>query len=231
MSVTVYICGDSTASTYGEEYAPQAGWGQYFGDMFDESVAVENRAIGARSTKSFIAEGRLQRIEQELMAGDYLFIQFGHNDGARIRWRQTDAITSYRDNLLIYIYTARLRGATPVILTSICQRVFGENGAMGDSLGLYPEVARRVAAQFGVPLIDMYKKTHAYVASLGAEESKSLYMHIKGGVYPRRPDDLSDNTHTQRRGAEAFARLAANGVRELGLKGLVEHLKGCAPCM
>ncbi len=225
MSVAVYLCGDSTAASYPLSSAPQAGWGQCFEDCFDDAVTVVNRAIGARSTKSFIAEGRLLQIERDIQAGDYLFIQFGHNDQARIRWRQTSEMTSYRDNLLLFVHTARCLGARPVLLTSICQRVFDQRGVIGDSLGLYPAVVRAVAEQYGVPLIDMYRKTHALVKQLGDEQSKSLYMHVKGGEYPNRPDDLRDNTHTQLAGARAFAALAARGVVENKLPDLYEHVK------
>lgn len=220
MNLRVFICGDSTASSYPPEAAPQAGWGQCFQTFFDDGVTVENRAIGARSTKSFIAEGRLLQIERDAAPGDYLFIQFGHNDQARIRWRQTDDMTSYRDNLLLFVHTARALRLQPVLLTSICQRVFDQNGAPGESLGLYPSVMRAIAAQYGVPLIDLYAESRALVERLGDEGSKSLYMHVKGGVYAGRPDDLRDNTHTQYRGARAYAALAARGVMDSDLPDL-----------
>ncbi len=213
--MTVYICGDSTAASYRPQDAPITGWGQVLGE-FLPGIRVENRAMAGRSTKSFLSEGRLQKIETEIRPGDLLLIQFTHNDGSDLVWRHTDPWTSFYHNLEIYVDTAILHGAKPVLLTPICRRYWAE-GQLLESHGDYPEAIRVLAAQRNVPLIDMYAQSIRYVRELGDEESKKLYLHVEPGVYPAYPNGNVDDTHTKRAGAEAYARMAAEGLREQGL--------------
>ena len=215
--MTVYICGDSTAASYRPQDAPITGWGQVLGE-FLPGIRVENRAMAGRSTKSFLSEGRLQKIETEIRPGDLLLIQFTHNDGSDLVWRHTDPWTSFYHNLEIYVDTAILHGAKPVLLTPICRRYWAE-GQLLESHGDYPEAIRVLAAQRNVPLIDMYAQSIRYVRELGDEESKKLYLHVEPGVYPAYPNGNADDTHTKRAGAEAYARMAAEGLRELALIG------------
>ena len=211
----IYICGDSTAATYALAEAPITGWGQILGD-FVGNVSVENRAMCGRSTKSFLSEGRLQRIETEIQPGDLLLIQFAHNDESPLVWRHTDSWTSFYHNLEIFVDTAILHQAQPVLLTPICRR-FWRDGALIPSHDDYPDVIRMLAAQRRVPLIDMYEKSENLVRSLGGEESRKLYMHLEKGVYPAYPDGSADDTHTQRAGAETYARMVADELKRYGL--------------
>lgn len=213
--MTNYICGDSTAASYKPEEAPITGWGQVLHE-FLPGVRVENRAMGGRSTKSFLSEGRLQRIETEIQPGDLLLIQFSHNDESDLVWRHTDPWTSFYHNLEIYVDTALLHGTRPVLMTPICRRMW-RDGKLLESHGDYPDVIRTLAAQRNVPLIDMYKKSLEYVRELGDEASKKLYLHVEKGVYPAWPNGNTDDTHTQRAGAEAYARMTAEALKEFGL--------------
>ena len=213
--MTIYICGDSTAASYTAEKAPITGWGQLLG-QFVPGIPVENRAMGGRSTKSFLAEGRLQKIETEIQPGDLLLIQFTHNDTSDLVWRHTDPWTSFYHNLEIYVDTAMLHKAKPVLMTPICRRCW-QNGELMDSHGDYPQAIRVLAARRNVPLIDLYEKSRRLVLELGDEESKKLYMHLEKGVYPAYPDGQNDDTHTQRAGAEAYARMTAEALKEIGL--------------
>ena len=215
--MTIYICGDSTAASYGPELAPLTGWGQVLGELLT-GVTVENRAIAGRSTKSFLYEGRLQAIEAELRPGDALLIQFTHNDFNPLVWRCAEPWGPFVNNLSIFVDTARQAGATPVLMTPICRRVW-EKGELLDSLEPYPDAVRTLAARKNAALIDMYAQSFELVRRLGEEESRGLYMHLEAGKWPHWPDGQTDDTHTQRRGAEAFARLAAEGLRALGLAG------------
>ncbi len=212
--MTVFICGDSTAASYKPEEAPLTGWGQVLHE-FLPGVRVENRAMGGRSTKSFLAEGRLQRIETELGPGDLLLVQFTHNDTSDLVWRHTDAWTSFYHNLEIYVDTALLHQARPVLMTPICRRLWRE-GKLMESHGEYPDVIRVLAAQRNVPLIDIYEKSIRLVRRLGDEESKKLYLHARPGAYPAYPDGSADDTHTQRFGAETFARMTAEALGTFG---------------
>ena len=211
----IYVCGDSTAATYTPAEAPITGWGQMLSEFVGD-IPVENRAMGGRSTKSFLAEGRLQRIETEMQPGDLLLIQFTHNDTSDLVWRHTDPWTSFYHNLEIYVDAAILRDAQPVLLTPICRR-YWRDGELIPSHDDYPDVIRMLAKQRRVPLIDLYEKSVRLVRSLGDEESRKLYMHVEKGVYPAYPNGNADDTHTQRAGAETYARMVAEELRRHGL--------------
>ena len=213
--MTIYICGDSTAASYTPEQAPITGWGQVLPELLP-GVRVENRAMAGRSTKSFLSEGRLQKIEAEIRPGDLMLIQFTHNDYNELVWRHTDPWTSFYHNLEIYVDTAILHQAKPVLMTPICRRCW-QDGKLLDMHGEYPDVIRVLAAQRNVPLIDIYEKSSDYVRRLGDEESKKLYMHVEPGVFPAYPNGLTDDTHTRRPGAEAYARMTAEALKEMGL--------------
>lgn len=211
----IFICGDSTAASYTQERYPMTGWGQVLPE-FVPGAEVVNAAAAGRSTKSFLSEGRLTAIEREIAPGDLLLVQFGHNDENPLAWRHTDPWTSYMNTLSIFIDTARLYGAVPVLLTPICIRAW-KDGVLLPSHDDYPEAVRTLAAQRGVPLIDMYEKSLALVKSLGEEKSRELYMNFPAGMYPTIPEGRQDNAHTRPAGAEAYARMAAEGLREFGL--------------
>lgn len=213
--MTIYICGDSTAASYRPEEAPITGWGQVLPEFLD-GVTVENRAMAGRSSKSFLSEGRLQKIETEIQPGDLLLIQFSHNDESGLVWRHTDPWTSFYHNLEIFADTAMLHQARPVLLTPTCRRCW-QDGTLLDTHGDYVDAIHVLAARKNVPLIDMYAQSLRYVGELGDEESKKLYLHVEPGVYPAYPNGCEDDTHTRRAGAEAFARIAAEGLKELGL--------------
>ena len=211
----IYICGDSTAASYKPQEAPITGWGQVLCELIP-GIRIENRAMGGRSTKSFLSEGRLQKIETEIQPGDILLIQFTHNDANELVWRHTDPWTSFYHNLEIYVDTAMLHGARPVLMTPICRRCW-QDGKLLESHGEYPDVIRVLAAQRNVPLIDIYEKSTALLRELGDEESKKLYLHVEKGVYPAYPNGNADDTHTKRAGAEAYARMTADALKEWAL--------------
>lgn len=219
--MTIYICGDSTAATYAPEQAPICGWGQLLGERLP-GIPVVNAAQCGRSTKSFLSEGRLQAIERVIRPGDLMLIQFAHNDESPLVWRHTDPYTSFLNNLSIFVDTARLSGAVPVLLTPICRRHF-EGGALTQTHGDYPDVIRLLAAQRQVPLIDMYALSHAHVSALGDEASRVLFMHVAPGLYPDYPDGCRDDTHFQPAGAAVWADMVAQGLSTLGLINAAEE--------
>ena len=211
----IFICGDSTAAAYGEDRAPMTGWGQALGALLP-GVEVVNAAAAGRSTKSFLAEGRLAAVEKELTSGDVVLIQFGHNDWNPKPERHTEPWTTYTDNLAVFVETARKHGATPVLLTPICMRLW-KDGVLQPSHGEYPEAVRALARKMGVPLIDMYEESFRLVEKLGEEGSRALFLHFEKGVFPAFPEGKEDDAHTSRAGAEAFARVAAEGLRREGI--------------
>lgn len=209
--MTIFVCGDSTAATYAPERAPITGWGQVLGEFIPEARIV-NKAMGGRSTKSFLADGRLVAIEQEIQPGDLVLIQFTHNDGSDLVWRHTDPHTSFAANLEIFIDTARLHGATPVLLTPIPRR-YWRDGELIDAHGEYPDAIRRVAMQRGVPLLEITLKGMERLREMGEEATEPLYMNVAPGLYPAYPDGSKDDTHTQRAGAAFYAALTAELLR------------------
>ena len=213
--MTIFICGDSTAASYTEDKAPITGWGQVLGEYLP-GVSIANHAMAGRSSKSFLAEGRLQPVEAALQPGDLLLIQFTHNDRNPKPERYTDPETTFPAYLNVYIQTARAHGATPVLLTPIPLRQW-ENGELVDTHGVYPEVIRRVAKEQHVPLLEITLPAMQALREMGPEAARPLYMHIPAGVYPAYPDGGQDDVHTQRAGALFYARLTAEALQEQGL--------------
>lgn len=211
----IFICGDSTSASYSPERAPLTGWGQVLGELLPQAQVV-NKAMAGRSTKSYLSEGRLVEVEKELQSGDLLLIQFTHNDTSDLVWRHTDANTSFMNNLAIFVDTARLRGAVPVLLTPIPERCW-QDGAFQDSHGEYPDAIRRLAMLKNVPLVEVYHPAVEQLRAMGEEASRKLYMHVEAGVYADYPNGQKDDVHTRRAGAEFYAHLVADGLRALKL--------------
>ena len=211
----IYVCGDSTAASYNPEETRMVGWGQLLGD-FLPGVTVVNLSMAGRSTKTFLAEGRLEPAGQA-DPGDLVLIQFAHNDeNEKKPERYTAPWTEFTENLRFFIRFAREHGAVPVLLTPICMRIW-QDGKLQPTHGEYPAAMRAVAEETDVPLIDLYTESFRIVEAMGEEGSKALFMHFAPGEDPAYPDGSEDNAHTKRAGAERFAEAAARGLKELGL--------------
>ncbi|WP_282936455.1 rhamnogalacturonan acetylesterase [Paenibacillus sp. RC67] len=205
-----YIAGDSTAANYPPEQSPMAGWGQMIGELLTNDVAVYNEASCGRSSKSFMDEGRLKPIADNIHQDDYLFIQFGHNDQKPDEERHTEPFTSYLDHLLQYIAAARRKGATPVLFTSVARRNFNEKGVLVPTHGDYPAAMKKLASEQRVLLIDMEAKTDELYRSLGSEASKQLFVWLEPGENPNYPDGVRDNTHFNEQGAREVAKIVVS---------------------
>ncbi len=224
--VAVYLIGDSTMADKPDPVKnPERGWGQMLSSFFSDGVDVCNHAVNGRSTKSFIREGRWDSVLVRLNQGDYVFIQFGHND-AKITdsSRYTNPYTGYRRNLIRYVNESRSRGAKPVLFSPIVRRKFNENGVLEDAHGAYPFIMRDVARELGVPFVDMQLMSEDLILSLGPEKSKELYLWVGPGVYEMYPQGKQDNTHSTEKGALEMARLAVEGLKELNMD-IVKYLK------
>ena len=225
--ITIFMIGDSTMADKPDaaDVNPERGWGQLFPIFFNEKVAVKNHAVNGRSTKSFLAEGRWDAVKEELKSGDYVFIQFGHNDTKDADpSRYTNPYSGYRRNLEKFVRETREKGAFPVLLSPIVRRNFNEQGTLVDTHGAYPFVMRMLAIEMNVPFIDLQLKTEDYIIALGPEKSKEVYLWVEPGQYERLPEGKQDNTHLTLLGATEYARLAAEGIVELGLP-LTSYLK------
>ena len=211
----IFVCGDSTAASYNPEETRMVGWGQLLGD-FLPGVTVVNLSMAGRSTKTFLAEGRLEPAGQA-DPGDLVLIQFAHNDeNEKKPERYTAPWTEFTENLRFFIRFAREHGAVPVLLTPICMRIW-QDGKLQPTHGEYPAAMHAVAKEMNLPLIDLYTESFHIVESMGEEGSKALFMHFAPGGDPAYPDGSEDNAHTKRAGAERFAAAAARGLKELGL--------------
>lgn len=223
--VTVYLAGDSTVASYSSSFAPRAGWGQVFNRYFDDTVVVKNEAKSGRSSKSFIKEGRLESILKQIEKGDYLFIQFGHNDEIRKDPnRFTEPYLSYKSYLKQYIDGARAKQAIPVLVTPVERRRFTHGGIASNTHGQYPSAMKELGLEEHVPVIDLTAKSTKLFQELGPEKTKEVFMWLDAGEKERYPNGIQDNTHFQEAGAEKISRLVLEGVEELKLVPLSNHI-------
>ncbi|MEH7336224.1 rhamnogalacturonan acetylesterase [Neobacillus drentensis] len=223
--ITVYLAGDSTVSNYEDSLAPRAGWGQVFDRFLDDKIIVKNEASSGRSSKSFIDEGRLASILNQIEKGDYLFIQFGHNDEkVEDPTRYTEPFSTYKSYLKQYIDGARAKGAIPVLVTPVERRRFTEEGIARDSHGDYPAAMKELGLEENVPVIDLTAKSKALFQELGPEGTKDLFLFLDAGEHVNYPNGVQDNTHFQEAGAEAIARLIPEGIEESHLVPLRNHI-------
>lgn len=213
---TVYMIGDSTMSEKEVSAHPETGWGTPFAHYFTNDIRIENHAGNGRSTRTFLEEGRWDPIVENLDKGDYVIIQFGHNDEVQSK-EQSTTPENFQKNLTTYIRDTLDKEAWPILLTPIARRSFDENGNLVDTHKEYSDLIRHVAVSENVPLIDMDEKSKALLKELGPEKSVFLYNHLHKGQNPNYPEGVNDNTHFNELGARRMAELALEGVRELEL--------------
>lgn len=223
-TVNIYMVGDSTMANKKPENEPERGWGQMLPEFFSADVKIHNHAQNGRSTKSFIGEGRWKVVLDSLKPGDYVIIQFGHNDQKLDSARHTDPYTSFKANLEKYVNETRAKGAFPVLCTSIVRRKFDEQGKLIDTHGEYISVTRLVAKEMNVPLLDLQKRTEELVTTYGPEKSKKLYVYTQPGEFPNRPEGAKDDTHLCVKGAMEIAGMAVSDMDSLKLP-LMIYLK------
>ena len=224
--ITVWLAGDSTMAQKQADKRPETGWGEALQPCFDSTeVRIANRAMNGRSTRSFVAEGRWKAIVDSLHAGDYVFIQFGHNDekAGTDRYASPD---DYRRNLTRFVDDVRGKGAHPVLFTPVVRRKF-EGARLVDTHGEYPEAARMAARERKAELVDMTRASAELVERLGPDSSRALWLHLEPGANPNYPTGVHDDTHFNPRGAEQMAGLAIDAIRALRL-GLSTRLHSCA---
>jgi lysophospholipase L1-like esterase len=222
----VLLIGDSTMSDKpNPETNPERGWGQLLPRFFGDSVVVRNHAVNGRSSKSFIDEGRWEAVLRELQPGDHVFIQFGHNDQKHEDpTRHTNAHTTYRRNIARFVTETRERGGVPVLFSSIVRRHFNSHGVLVDTHGDYPAVARAVAAELGVPFVDLQLLSEELVLREGPGASKALFVWTAPGEYAMYPQGRQDDTHLSVRGATEIARLAAEALSRTDIP-LARHVR------
>lgn len=229
---SLYCIGDSTmANKKDPEKNPEHGWAQVLQPFFNENVTVINKAVNGRSTRSFINEKRWDSIYNKLKKGDYVFIEFGHNDQKiEDSTRYTNPHTAYRYNLIRFVKESREKGAIPVLLTSISRRNFNEKGVLVPTHGDYPLETRLVAQEYNVPFIDLEYYTELLEQSYGPEKSKQLHLHFKAGenAFYDKDKDKADDTHLSLLGANKIAEIVINQIKlskDPSLKNLKNGIK------
>ena len=234
--VTIFMIGDSTmANKKMDGGNPERGWGMVLPGFFSEDVRIDNHAANGRSSKSFISEGRWEKVISKVKKGDYVFIQFGHNDEKTDSTRHTDPGTTFDDNLRRFVNETRAKGGIPVLFNSIVRRNFvqpkdasiaedirripgaskeqpKEGTVLFDTHGAYLDSPRNVAKELGVTFIDLNKITHDLVQGLGPVESKKLFMFVEPNRVPAFPKGREDNTHLNIYGARTVAGLAVKAI-------------------
>ncbi|MFH1500108.1 MAG: rhamnogalacturonan acetylesterase [Verrucomicrobiota bacterium] len=215
----IHLIGDCTmADQCTRNDNPGRGWGQLLRGFFQPEAPVLNHARDGRSSRSFVWEGHWQNVLASVHPGDWLVIQFGHNDQKIERpLVGTDPVGSYTDFLTRFVRDADRRGVNPVFATSIHRRRFEANGELVDTLGDYPPAMRRLAVDFDVPLIDLHEQTGLLLQSLGPEASKELFRHIAPGKLDQCPAGRTDDTRLSTAGARLVAGLFAESLRDYPL--------------
>jgi lysophospholipase L1-like esterase len=214
---TIYSIGDSTMATkVNPDTNPEFGWCQVLPSFFKPDVVIDNRAVNGRSTKSFIAEKKWEAVYKVLKPGDYVFIQFGHNDGKTTdSLRYTNPHTAYRYNLIQFVKEAREKGAIPILFSPIARRNFNEQGVLISKHETYPMEMRLVAQEYNVPFIDMEYLTESLEIAYGPEKSKQLHLHFKAGEVPYYPEGKDDDTPLSIKGATEIAKIAVSQLKVL----------------
>jgi len=220
----IYLIGDSTMANKVRATFPETGWGMPLATFFDTTVVVDNRAQNGRSTRTFLAENRWQPVVDNLQPGDYVFIQFGHNDESQNYPDRYTSPEDYRRNLIKFVTETRSRKANPVLLTPVTRRYFDKDGRIKETHVLYSAATMAVAKEYKVTLVDMDKLSRELLQKLGDENSKLLFMELAPGDHPNYPLGRHDNTHFNELGARKMAQLAVNDLIAQHVALAEEHL-------
>jgi lysophospholipase L1-like esterase len=204
----IYLASDSTVANYAEVYRPQAGWGERLGDYFDlTQISIDNRAVGGLSSKTFLTLGYLNDLLLDIRPGDYLFMQWSHNDSTPVRPERYVTPEQFKEYLMLYIDGARQRGATPILVTPVNRRDF-TGDILNKSFPEYVQAMKEVAQESGTLLIDLNQASWEYFQELGPEGTKSIFLWV---------GTTEDNTHLQMNGAIKVAEMVAKLVKELNI--------------
>jgi lysophospholipase L1-like esterase len=212
--IKIWLVGDSTMSDKKTEAYPETGWGMPFKYFFDSTVVVDNRAQNGRSTKTFIAEGRWQAVMDGLNEGDYVFIQFGHNDEVPTKVNSYVTEDVFKTNLVRFVKEVRSKNGVPVLLTPVARRKFDSAGTVEETHEKYAAVVRTVAKEEKVLFIDLDEKSKALLQQFGVENSKLLFNQLQPGEHPNYPEGKEDNTHFNELGARKVAELVLAEIKE-----------------
>jgi len=222
--VNIWMIGDSTMANKKPEAVPETGWGMVINEFVKKDATVHNHALNGRSSKSFLNEKHWKEIYDSIQPGDYVIIQFCHNDEKNNPKLHTDPFTTYKKLIKKYIDETREKGANPIVCSSIVRRHFDEKGNLLQTHGDYIEAAKEIANETNTPYVDMEALTRKLVSKLGPEKSKLVYLLCKPDEYPNRKNGVQDSTHLNLSGARVVAGLFVKEVKKQRLP-LGKYLK------
>lgn len=216
--ITIFLVGDSTMANKPLDENPERGWGMYLPKYLTDEVEVQNHAVNGRSTKSFINEHRWDTVMSRLKPGDFVLIQFGHNDQkVDDSNRSAPAHTLYKDNLTRFVKDVRDRGGFPVLITPVMRRKFDADGKFVDQHGDYPAVVKEVAAMMNVFLIDLHKSSEELIVKEGVKGSRRFFLNIPANHFKNYKGKEEDNTHFSDYGAASVASLVCADIKKQGM--------------
>lgn len=219
-AITVYLAGNSTVVDQDDD--PWASWGQMIPRFFKPDIAFSNQAESGLSLGSFLSGNRLKKVLSTMKPGDYLFIEFGHND-QKEKGPNDGAYLSYSERMWQFVNEVRKKGGIPVIVSPANRRSFDETGKISNSLGDYPDAAKKVARDLTVAFIDLNVMTKILYESMGVEKSKNAFVIYPANSFPGQTEALNDNTHFNSYGAYQLAKCMVEGIRK-NLPDLAKHI-------
>jgi lysophospholipase L1-like esterase len=215
--ITLWLIGDSTMSVKQIKAYPETGWGMPFVHFWDSTVTVDNRAQNGRSTRTFLAEKRWQPVADSIQPGDYVFIQFGHNDEVPTKGSYTTE-AEFKTNLIKYITETKNKNGIPVLITPVARRKFDAAGKVEGTHEVYSPIVRQTAKETNTALIDLDRKSQELLQQWGVEKSKYLFNFLAAGEHPNYPEGKEDNTHFSELGARVMAELVLSEIKNLHLE-------------
>lgn len=221
--ITIYLIGDSTMADKAFSEYPETGWGMPFHYFFGPDATTDNRAKNGRSTRTFIEEGRWKAVAEKLHPGDYVLIQFGHNDEVPTKRSYTPP-EQFTANLEKFVEETQAKKAYPILITPVTRRSFDSSGHLIDTHAHYAALVRQVAREEKVPLIDLDAKSMALLKTFGPRRSRYLYDYVAAGENPHFPEGHEDNTHFSELGARKIAEIVAHDIRRVA-PGLARYFR------
>lgn len=217
------MAGDSTMAIKETNAYPETGWGMPFTYFFDSSVTIVNKAKNGSSTKTFVSDGLWNSIIDNVKEGDYVFIQFGHNDESREKTDRYTTPEEYIENILRFINETKAKKGIPILLTPVSRRKFDNTGNAMETHEIYSSLIRKIAAETKVYFIDLDSLSRKLYQQFGKENSKWLFMQLQPGEHPNYPEGRDDNTHLTELGARLIAELVYADMRRQDIP-LINHI-------
>jgi lysophospholipase L1-like esterase len=216
--IKIFLAGDSTIAIKDTKAFPETGWGMPFVQFWDSTVTVVNKAKNGRSTKTFLSEGLWKSIMDEAKEGDYVIIQFGHNDESVEKKERYSTPDTFKMNLARFIKETREKKAIPILFTPVSRRKFDKDGNAVETHKEYSALTREVAKEQSVLFIDLDEKSRALYQQFGPENSKLLFLQLQPGEHPNYPEGKNDNTHFNELGARLIAQIVLKELKGLNIE-------------